>query len=97
MPPPAARNWVPHAVQAYTRAVEYYPNSGMLHAQLAWACHVTGGEEEARRHAEEALRLDALMPHAELKLAQPTVVARLPGRLAAEQRPRHDGRRTPNN
>ena len=47
----------------------------MLHAQLAWACHVTGDEAEARRQADEALRLDALMPHAELKLAQQRVVA----------------------
>jgi tetratricopeptide (TPR) repeat protein len=63
------------AVQAYTRAVEYHPNSAMLRAQLAWACHATGNEDEARRQADEALRLDALMPHAELKLANQRVVA----------------------
>ena len=63
------------AVHAYARAVEFYPNSGILHAQLAWTYHVTGDEEGARRHAEEALRLDALMPHAELKLAHQRVVA----------------------
>jgi hypothetical protein len=63
------------AVHAYTKAVELYPHSGILHAQLAWACHVTGAEEQARKHADEALRLDALTPHSEFKLARQRVVA----------------------
>ncbi|MHB8954030.1 MAG: O-antigen ligase family protein [Pirellulaceae bacterium] len=63
------------AVEAYTRAIELYPNSALLHAQLAWTCHVTGDSRVADRHAVKALRLDALMPHAELKLARQRVVA----------------------
>jgi len=57
------------SVAAYAQAVELYPNSGILHAQLAWACHVTGAAESAAKHAAEALRLDAVMPHVEYKLA----------------------------
>jgi hypothetical protein len=63
------------AVRAYRRAVEFYPQSSILHAQLAWACHVTGAAKLAREHADEALRLDALMPHSEFKLARRRLVA----------------------
>ncbi len=75
MPPPDRADLGAEAVQAYARAVELYPHSGILHAQLAWACHVTGAEEQARQQADEALRLDALMPHSEFKLARQRVVA----------------------
>jgi hypothetical protein len=63
------------AVQAYAQAVELYPQSSILHAQLAWACHVTGADALAREHADEALRLDALMPHTEFKLVRQRLVA----------------------
>ncbi len=62
------------AVEAYGTAVRLYPCSGILRAQLAWACHVTGADQLAREQAEEALRLDALNPHLELKLARQRVV-----------------------
>jgi len=76
------------AVQAYCRAVELYPHSGILHAQLAWACHVTDARELAREHAQEALRLDALMPHSEFKLARQRLVAE---QLGAVDLPARDG------
>ena len=56
------------SVEAYSRAVSLYPNSSPLHAQLAWACLLAGDTESAERQAAEALRLDQLMPHEELKL-----------------------------
>ena len=57
------------SIRAYRRAVEFYPNHSLGHAQLAWALHVAGDGGAAAREAEEALRLDALVPHEELKLA----------------------------
>jgi hypothetical protein len=63
------------AIAAYERALASYPNSGLLHAQLAWACYVTGEWGRAREEAAEAARLDQLMPHAELRLAQQRLVA----------------------
>ncbi|MHB8970199.1 MAG: O-antigen ligase family protein [Pirellulaceae bacterium] len=79
------------AVRAYARAVELYPNSGILHAQLAWTYHVTGDQEGARRHAEEALRLDALTPHSELKLVHQRLVADFLLAPGGGDEPRHDG------
>lgn len=60
-----------HIVQAidhYRRAVELYPNNAMHHAQLAWALHLAGMNEESIAQAKEALRLDALNPHSERRL-----------------------------
>jgi hypothetical protein len=63
------------AIAAYERALASYPNSGLLHAQLAWACYVAGEWGRARDEAAEAARLDQLMPHLELKLSQQRLVA----------------------
>ena len=63
------------AVAAYERAVATYPNSGLFHAQLAWACYLTGDSGRARQEAEEAARLDQLMPHAEMRLSQQRLTA----------------------
>jgi hypothetical protein len=63
------------AVAAYERAVASYPNSGLFHAQLAWACYLTGDPGRARQEAEEAARLDQRMPHAELRLSQQRLTA----------------------
>ena len=63
------------AVAAYEQAVAFYPNSGLMHAQLAWACFVTGDRERARQEAEKAAHLDQLMPHAELRLSQQRLTA----------------------
>ncbi|MFV1965881.1 MAG: O-antigen ligase family protein [Pirellulaceae bacterium] len=57
------------AQYAYQRAVDLYPNSSYGHALLAWALHLAGRTADARREAEEALRLDRLNPHSERKLA----------------------------
>ncbi len=62
------RELLERAVEAYSRAVRLYPNSSLLHAQLAWACYLLGESDRAEREADEALRLDQLMPHVELKL-----------------------------
>jgi tetratricopeptide (TPR) repeat protein len=53
------------AVDAYRRAVELYPNSGILHAQLAWALHLIGLDDESAEEAERALALNRLTPHEE--------------------------------
>jgi tetratricopeptide (TPR) repeat protein len=63
------------AIAAYEQALASYPNSGLLHAQMAWACYVAGEWERARDEAAEAARLDQLMPHLELKLSQQRLVA----------------------
>ena len=55
-------------IRAYRQAVELYPNSSLGHAQLAWALHLAGDLTGSSREAEEALRLDALNPHQEIKL-----------------------------
>lgn len=61
------------AIDAYQRVVTLAPNNAYAHAQLAWAQHVAGRHEQAAREAVEALRLDALNPHREKKLAQQQV------------------------
>jgi tetratricopeptide (TPR) repeat protein len=57
------------ALAAYAERVRRYPNSSHAHAQLAWAYHVAGQREQAAMEAQQALRLDALNPHRERKLA----------------------------
>ena len=59
---------VARAIQEYALAVDRYPNFSVLHAELAWAQHVAGNEDQARKQAHEALRLDELCPHADKKL-----------------------------
>lgn len=54
---------------AAARAVVLYPNDARLHAELAEAAAAIGRYDEAARQAREALRLDALNPHADRKLA----------------------------
>ncbi|HUT11436.1 MAG TPA: O-antigen ligase family protein [Thermoguttaceae bacterium] len=56
------------AVDAYAQAVARYPNSALCHARLAVALHEAGRHEEARQEADEALRLDRMMPHEDKKL-----------------------------
>ncbi len=53
------------AVDAYRRAVELYPNSSILHAQLAWALHLIGMNDESLEEADKALALNRLTPHEE--------------------------------
>ncbi|WP_254507081.1 O-antigen ligase family protein [Anatilimnocola floriformis] len=56
------------AAEAYQKAIDCYPNSSMLHAQLASILAEIGDKDHARSEADEAARLDALCPHSELKL-----------------------------
>ncbi len=67
------RSLLRKAVSASRRATELYPNNSMVHAQLAWLHHLIGDSREAAAEAEEALRLDALNPHAEQKLEKQQV------------------------
>jgi|GEM_PF-654041 len=55
-------------VDLYRNAVKYYPNGAMLRAQYAWALYRAGHLDEAKKQAEEALRLDAAHNHVEQKL-----------------------------
>ncbi len=60
-----------HAEQAVAllrRAVALYPNSPIGRARLSMALQSAAQPTEARREAEEALRLDELTPHADKKL-----------------------------
>jgi tetratricopeptide (TPR) repeat protein len=56
------------AVDSYSQAASAYPSRALGQAQLAWALHLAGQTESAAKAAAEALRLDALNPHAEQKL-----------------------------
>lgn len=53
----------------YNEAIQRFPNNGWLHAQLAYAYSVANDPEAADSEAAEALRLDSLTPHIDLKLA----------------------------
>jgi hypothetical protein len=67
---------IQEAVEAYTRAVELYPNSGLYRAKLAFAHQAAGQPEAFRREADRALRLDEQTPHADKKL-KPEIRRRL--------------------
>jgi hypothetical protein len=54
---------------AAARAAALYPTDATLHALLAEAVAALGRADDAKRYAREALRLDALTPHADKKLA----------------------------
>lgn len=60
--------WAQRAVEAYHEAVKRFPANSLYHAQLAWAEHLAGDEEQAARDAAEALRLDQLNPYEDRKL-----------------------------
>ena len=53
---------------ALRRAADLYPGNAMAHAELAWALHVAGQDLPAAKSATEALRLDRMNPHQELRL-----------------------------
>ncbi len=56
------------AISAFAQAAMRYPNRALYHAQLAWVLHLAGHPTEASQAAEQALALDAQMPHREQKL-----------------------------
>ena len=81
------------ALQHYQAARDLYPNYNLGQAQLAWTLHLRG-DAAAKDVAAEALRLDALHPHVERKLAAQRVYDHAvagegqppaPGELDAEQ------------
>jgi hypothetical protein len=57
------------ALDHYLRAVELYPNHATGRALLARALEEAGEHEHAAAEAKEALRLDGLTPHADMKLS----------------------------
>jgi tetratricopeptide (TPR) repeat protein len=61
------------AIEAYQQAVVWYPAQALARAQLAWALHLGGRRSEAHFAAQEAVRLDALHDHRELKLVNQMV------------------------
>jgi O-antigen ligase len=62
------RSDILNAVEAYSRAVKLYPNSGLCRAELALAHQDAGDLEAFRREADRALELDEQTPHADKKL-----------------------------
>ncbi len=57
-------------VKEWRTASRLYPNNAMLHARLAEASVGISMFADAVKEAQEALRLDDLMPHADRKLSQ---------------------------
>jgi tetratricopeptide (TPR) repeat protein len=56
------------AVDELRRAVELYPTSAAIRADLALALDMVGKRDVAQRQAEQSLALDEQMPHADRKL-----------------------------
>jgi tetratricopeptide (TPR) repeat protein len=56
------------AVGDCQKAAELYPNSALIKAKLAVALEAAGDVKAAQAAAQESLRLDDVMPHAEAKL-----------------------------
>lgn len=69
-------------VEATRTASRLYPTNALLHARLAEVSAEIGMTGDAVHEADEALRLDRLMPHAERKLPGP-VRSRLEAQLPA--------------
>jgi O-antigen ligase len=59
---------VQEAVRAYRQAVDLYPTRSLYRARLALALMSSSDQAGFRREAKEALRLDAMNPHADKKL-----------------------------
>lgn len=73
------------AIDAYRQAVVWYPGRALERAQLAWALHLAGREDEAAQAADEAQSLDSRNPHVELKLSRQTVYDPQPGSYAQSE------------
>jgi tetratricopeptide (TPR) repeat protein len=56
--------FAPLAEEAFRRAVDLFPNSAALRAELARVLETRGNDDDARREASEALRLDQIMGEA---------------------------------
>ncbi len=77
---------VAEMLRAYRRAVELHPADAFYHAQLAWAYHLAGEGQLAAEEAKQALRLDAQVPHEELKLANRRLVEGLEAATTTAER-----------
>jgi len=55
-------------IECWRKAVERYPNSAMLHAELAWALRLADNGPAAQQEATRALELNQQNPHQEYKL-----------------------------
>lgn len=62
------RQHLEQAIAHYRQAAELFPSKAIHHAQLAWTWHLAGNAEQSQAAVKEALRLDALNPHAERAL-----------------------------
>jgi hypothetical protein len=67
------------AIQAYSRAVALYPNSGLCRAKLALAHQAAGDLRSFREEADRAWWLDDQTPHADKKLPPQLRRRLLPG------------------
>jgi hypothetical protein len=70
LPPDELIRFRANIVEAARKATLLYPTNASLHALLAEASAEMGDMGPAVREAEEALRLDRLMPHVEKKLPE---------------------------
>jgi len=78
------------ATDHFRQATRLYPNRAIHHAQLAWALHLAGLDEESGVHVEEALRLDKLNPHSERDLDRLKIHDPGPGKTVENQKPGPD-------
>ncbi|MAR11943.1 MAG: hypothetical protein CL681_18505 [Blastopirellula sp.] len=82
--------WIQNAIRSYQDAIQHYPNSNFLHAQLAWAYHLAGETQAAVAAARKAEQLDQQMPHSEQQLESQTLHEgfrkETPTRVTAAQR-----------
>lgn len=78
------------AIDHFREATRLFPNRAIHHAQLSWALHLAGLHEESLTHADEALRLDELNPHAERYLNQLKIHDPGPWKTVENQKPGPD-------
>lgn len=78
------------AIDHYRETTRLFPNRAMHHAQLAWALHLAGLQEESIEHIDEALRLDKLNPHAERYLDRLKIHDPGPWKTVENQKPGPD-------
>ncbi|MEX2173706.1 MAG: O-antigen ligase family protein [Pirellulaceae bacterium] len=57
------------AIESLRQAAAWYPGRAAHRVRLAWVLHHAGADDEARRQADTAERLDARNPHREQQLA----------------------------
>ncbi|MBA2115923.1 O-antigen ligase family protein [Bremerella alba] len=78
------------AINHFREATHLFPNRAIHQAQLAWALHLADLKEESIAHADEALRLDKLNPHAERYLNRLKIHDPGPWKTVENQKPAPD-------